>query len=100
MSDRIFLHAIATDEKTRAELVEPLRFAASILENDQLAESLGYYLHCRREAPESAAAAAFTAAATARQLRDLAQRLCDHARISADGSCRYCGTRGLEDRDK
>ncbi len=88
MADRAFYEALATSPEARQRCVEPLRFAASILENN--ADCRLYYLDCRGRTPESAATAAHAAHATARDLRLLAQRLCDHCRLNSDGTCRYC----------
>lgn len=70
-----FLDLLDTDDRERGRLVEALRASAAILDGsspwgDHLDEVVGLQL--------------------APKLRDMAQRLCDHARISSDGTCRYC----------
>jgi hypothetical protein len=69
------LDQLASDAELRGKLVEVLRASSAILDGTspwgaELDEQVGHQF--------------------ARQLRDLAQRFCDHARTSRDGTCRYC----------
>lgn len=96
MSDLEWLRALPTDGDQRQRYVESLRMAASILENR--AGHWGFHLDTGigQSTPGAEGAMAFAACKTARELRDLAQRLCDHARGDGDGCCRYCEVRFAE----
>jgi len=74
-----FLALIESDPEFRAKLVETLRLVASLLDGShpfdpvdesELLARLGYQM--------------------APRVREYAQRLCDHCRVSSDGRCRYC----------
>jgi hypothetical protein len=75
------LERLDTDDTARAEFVEELRCAAALLDGSEpeslldarIRTNISFKVACR--------------------LRDLAQQLCDHARTSSDGSCRYCEIR-------
>ena len=66
------------DDTARGRLVEHLRCAHGIL--TQSGTDYG---------PEMPVRVSFVTAAA---LLDAAQRLCEHARVSSDGRCRYCET--------
>ena len=74
----LFLAELTTDGDARAHLVEALRHAAATLDGTGRAFD---ELTVARVGPKVAAV-----------LRDAAQRLCDHARTSNSGRCRYCET--------
>ena len=80
-----FLAALASGDRTRPDLVESLRAAAARIEDTAHLSSFGSATGA--EVPGAIVNAHHTIAA---QLRDAAQRLCDHVRISSDGRCRYC----------
>jgi hypothetical protein len=71
------LQTLATDDTARAEIVEHLRCASEILDGSAIARW-------------GADAASKVAAQVAPLLLAHAQGLCDHARVSPDGRCRYC----------
>lgn len=74
------LRLLLESPEARSGLVERLRGAADLLE--------GAYPY-----PLSTADRITLSFRAAFHLRDLAAALCEHVRRSADGSCRYCGSR-------
>lgn len=83
MSDPEYLSTLTADEARRAELVQSLTAAACILMGRD-SQWYGARLHCQSDAE------AFRCVQHGLALRQLAQRLCGHARLAGDGSCRYC----------
>jgi hypothetical protein len=75
---RTFLRQLAENDDDRARHVEVLRHAAALLTETGI--ELSGEMRVR------------VAHRLAVDLRDAAQRLCDHARVSGDGRCRYCET--------
>lgn len=65
------------DDDQRARFVETLRASASVLDGSM-------------EKQFGAGIASRVSFELASRLRDAAQRLCDHVRMSRDGTCRYC----------
>ena len=71
-----YLQQIATDDNARSSLVEDLRFASALLTGESRCVDEAHLVRCSFR--------------LARRLREVAQRLCDHARINSDDTCRYC----------
>lgn len=75
---RNYLARIESDHTYRTTLVEMLRSAASTL--DGSARDIGF----------DELTLAKVGIKQARALRYAASQLCDHVRMSGDGTCRYC----------
>src|SRR5690349_21170921 len=78
-----FLDRVRLDDDFRAHLVEDLRAAASFLTGED-----PMYGHAA-----CAEVRAQVAAKIARRLLDYAAQTCDHARVTSEGTCRYCEVR-------
>jgi hypothetical protein len=76
MNKTRLLERIATDGHYLAGLIEDLRMAAALLtgEHPDFGELTRTKVGFR----------------IARRLREVGQRLCDHARVTGDDTCRYC----------
>jgi hypothetical protein len=70
-----FLNLLDTDSTERSRLVEALRASAGILDGTGK-----HGMHMDH----------YVGLVHAPQLRELAQYLCDHVRVSSDHRCRYC----------
>jgi hypothetical protein len=69
-----YLDLLANDDRHVGHMVEVLRCAASILRGECYSEETREIVSLK----------------LAEEIRDMAQHLCVHARVSSDGKCRYC----------